>query len=148
MIAVFRSGLLSARLASHPPAVRDFLVALEKWMDRSEVCEELRTSTELVLAEVLNNILEHARPDFAAPIDVTVRAGCDVRCRVIDRGSPMPGLALPPGHGQSVDCPLEELSEGGYGWFLIRSLTRDLSYERRSDRNRLFFTVAATGDVE
>ncbi|WP_432280423.1 ATP-binding protein [Tropicimonas omnivorans] len=128
--------------------MRDFLVALGRRMDRSDVCEGLRTSTELVLAEVLNNIVEHARPDFAAPIDVTVRTGCDVRCRVIDRGTPMPGLAPPPGHRQSVDCPLEELSEGGYGWFLIRSLTRDLSYERRSGRNRLLFTVAATGNAE
>lgn len=52
----------------------------------------------------------------------------------------MPGLCLPPGLQQPVDL-LEDIPEGGYGWFLIRSLTKDLAYHRINGTNHLSFLI-------
>ena len=38
------------------------------------------------------------------------------------------------------DAP-QDLPEGGFGWFLIRSLTRDLTYLREDGYNMLCFCV-------
>jgi len=35
-----------------------------------------------------------------------------------------------------------DLQEGGYGWFLIRSLMTDVTYERRHKTNHLSLTLA------
>ena len=37
----------------------------------------------------------------------------------------------------------EDLPEGGFGWFLIRTLTLDLEYERDGGFNKLRFVVPA-----
>lgn len=97
-------------------------------------------TAQLVLAEVLNNIVEHAYRDLAGDILLTCRLaeGGGLRVRVEDRGSPLPAGAALPG----LPAPLAEgLSEGGYGWFLIRTLTRDLAYQRQDGRNVLTFHV-------
>lgn len=102
---------------------------------------------ELALAEVLNNIVEHAYAGQAAgPVRLLVlRQGGTLDCRVEDRGRPMPGLVLPDGRLPSVDGPIEDLAEGGWGWALIRAVTSDLSYERIGGRNRLCFRVPLSG---
>jgi serine/threonine-protein kinase RsbW len=35
----------------------------------------------------------------------------------------------------------DDLPEGGFGWFLIRELTKDLQYVRHEDQNRLTFSI-------
>lgn len=101
---------------------------------------ETAAAVELVLAEVLNNIVEHA---YAIPCKETPLS---VRCRydseglhftVADRGVAMPDWRIPPGNAQRIDLPLADLPEGGFGWFLIHDIAQDLSYERRNGENRL-----------
>ena len=100
---------------------------------------------ELTLAEVLNNIVEHAYAG-RAPGQVSVSlmlasAGDALLCRVEDDGHPMPGMALPEGQMQPVAERIEDLAEGGWGWALIRTLTDEIVYERQAGRNRLHFRL-------
>ncbi|WP_371055170.1 ATP-binding protein [Rhodosalinus sp. K401] len=98
-----------------------------------------RTATELVLAEVLNNVVEHAHASdapCAIRVEVRVREG-RLDLSVSDDGRPMPGGRLPEGQFPSLAGPKATLPEGGFGWPLIHSLARDVRYRRRYGRNEL-----------
>lgn len=102
---------------------------------------DLRSSAEIVLAEVLNNIVEHAYAKRTGNIRISL--SCDrsgLACCLTDCGAAMPGLALPKGDFQSLG-PTVDLPEGGFGWFLIRSLATELTYHRVGDENRLSFLL-------
>lgn len=100
-------------------------------------------SIELALAEVLNNVVEHAydsRP--SGVIEFRVRNdGNGLECTVFDDGIPMPGGRIPPGLDDWEATGSPAVPEGGFGWFLIRSLSRDLHYERADGRNALHFRL-------
>jgi len=98
---------------------------------------------ETVLAEVLNNVVEHAyRRGGDGPIELRmVRCGNRLQVDVRDYGEPMPGDVLPGGALPESDDPEDGPPEGGFGWFLIRALARDLSYARENGQNRLRFYV-------
>lgn len=131
------------RLASDALAVRDGLRHLLSTRPLSELSSDLRGSTEIVLAEVLNNIVEHAYALSWGPIDVTLDYQYPtLSFEVVDAGLPMPSDRLPSGDPISINVQ-DDLPEGGYGWFLIRSLTRGLVYHRRSNRNTLAFWMDA-----
>jgi serine/threonine-protein kinase RsbW len=114
---------------------------------------ELLSTAELVLAEVLNNVVEHAYADHSdGVIDVELtRLPEELRFCVQDNGSEMPEGVIPAGEAQDLDVALEDLPEGGYGWFLIHELTDGLSYQRENERNELRFRVPirkhAEGDL-
>ncbi len=36
----------------------------------------------------------------------------------------------------------KDLPEGGFGWFLIRNLSQDLTYDRDEDKNILGFCIS------
>ncbi len=135
---------LKIRFSATESAVRPVLrQALRCLADR--LSEEDAGNLELALAEVLNNIVEHAyagRPPGCVHLAVT-RESAAVFCRVEDDGQPMPGLRLPDGAIPPVTDRIEDLAEGGWGWALIRALTFDLAYQRDTDRNSLSFRVPA-----
>ena len=58
----------------------------------------------------------------------------------------MPGGFLPEGRLPQTDLPGTDLPEGGFGWHLIRSMTRDLQYRRRRGTNRLNFLIPLVED--
>ena len=101
---------------------------------------------ELVLAEALNNVVEHACAQcHGAPVRLDIRhAGGHLDCLIRDRGAPMPG-AVPP-KGRRADPPVarDALPEGGFGWMLIRSLTDEISYRRDGSCNRLSLRIPVT----
>ena len=102
--------------------------------------DEGRGTAELVLAEVLNNIVEHAYARHSGEIEVTLsRDSHGIICEVADTGLPMPQGAPP--EGQLPPLTAEDLPEGGFGWHLIRSLARDLEYRREGGRNLLRFRL-------
>lgn len=104
---------------------------------------------ELALAEALNNVVEHAYPDdMQGRIDLHLHlTSVSLKIHISDRGGAMPGLNLPPGEPARVDVPSKDLPEGGFGWFLIRSLASDLTYARDNGQNHLTlrFDLARTG---
>jgi len=99
---------------------------------------------EQVLAEVLNNVVEHAqagRPH--GQIELDTRLGTDgVICAVRDDGTEMPGRELPQGQLHDLTAHIDDLPEGGFGWHMIHTLTEDLSYDRQNGWNRLVFRIS------
>lgn len=98
---------------------------------------------ELVVAEVLNNIVEHAYAgDATGQILASLAFRRDsLRADFTDYGAAMPGLAPPQGAMVDLSGRKEDLPEGGYGWFLIRSLSRDMRYRREDGANCLSLTI-------
>lgn len=121
--------------------VRRTLRALRDWLDERPAAGTDPALAELVLAEVLNNVVEHACAEAPGRIvAVELWSGtAGLHCRVTDDGRPMPGTR-PPAN------PLPEphsLPEGGFGWPLIHQLTEDLHYSRARGVNVLSFRVRA-----
>jgi serine/threonine-protein kinase RsbW len=101
-----------------------------------------RGMAELALAEVLNNVVEHAYRDGVGKIELTLGIGeGDLRVTVVDRGLPLPEGRLP--QGALPEAGADGPAEGGYGWFLIRQLSCDLAYRRIDGRNELRFRLLA-----
>jgi serine/threonine-protein kinase RsbW len=125
-----------------PCAVRQALAALIDGPILGAVPDVERGTAELVLAEVLNNIVEHAYAQGPGDIEVTIRrVQGDLDCRIVDKGLPMPDDDPPQGRLPLQDE--EDLPEGGFGWFLIRTLSRDLRYARVGGSNELTFRLDA-----
>ncbi|MDW4550138.1 ATP-binding protein [Defluviimonas sp. D31] len=102
---------------------------------------------ELALAEVLNNIVEHAYDGHpSGPVELCLRREAAwICCRIVDSGHAMPAHELPEGRMQPVPAQLDELPEGGWGWSLICTLATDLAYRREDGRNFLTFRLPLTG---
>lgn len=102
-----------------------------------------RATVEIVLAEALNNIAEHAYADAPGQVGITLTIGrAGLECDLVDQGLPMPDARLPAGLLPRFDPgELALLPEGGFGWHLIRRLTRDLAYRRSAAGNHLHFVI-------
>jgi serine/threonine-protein kinase RsbW len=125
---------------SDPAAVRTALARLLSAAPLHALTEDDRGTVELVLAEVLNNVVEHAYAGASGPVEVGLCATPHgLACRIVDQGLAMPGGALP--EGRLPAAAPSELPEGGFGWHLIRSLTADLTYARCAGQNRLSFLI-------
>ncbi|WP_347311571.1 ATP-binding protein [Defluviimonas sp. SAOS-178_SWC] len=137
--------LFRAAFIAEPIAVRDALRGAVARFARRITTEDAG-ALELALAEVLNNVAEHAYAEMQpGPVALYLRrAGGDLHCVIEDRGRPMPGLALPERQLRTVATTIDDLAEGGWGWALIRDLTADLAYSRKDGRNRLTFRIPLT----
>ncbi|MBE3640349.1 ATP-binding protein [Mangrovicoccus algicola] len=129
--------VLRLTLPAEPDAVRDALLRLARDLPAMGVRAESLGTVELVLAELLNNIVEHAysagpRGEIELELE---RRRSRLICTIVDRGRPMPGGALPPRRDLPVFADRRDLPEGGFGWFLIHELVEDLSYSRRNGMN-------------
>lgn len=123
--------------------VRSALVGLRRYLESAGIPTDQVDRAELVVAEALNNIVEHAYgPTGAGPVTVLcqpVSDGLDLSLR--DRGAGMPGDRLPEGRPALCQGPRKDLAEGGFGWFIIRDLARDIRYRRRDGENELSFRL-------
>jgi serine/threonine-protein kinase RsbW len=124
-----------------------------------------RIDAEIVLAEVLNNIAEHAYHGAGGWVRLALvtRPGGTLVCIVVDAGRPMPDHARDDsgcGHTQAwpmavpdgaPDCTSPAraqaegaaLSEGGFGLALIAALAPDGRYVRRGGANWLRLMLRA-----
>lgn len=126
-------------IAATAESVREALIRIAASGPMAALDQDHRAAAEIVLAEALNNIVEHAY--FTGPGDISIRlAGTSggISCQIADHGREMPGRQLPRG-----TLPPDNLAEGGFGWYLIRSLTQGLDYRRRDGRNLLHFVLPA-----
>lgn len=134
---------LRYELQSTPEAVRDTLIAIKSSLLQGNETEMVGDMWELVVAEVLNNIVEHAyseRKDGAIEVELQF-ANSHMSARFVDYGDPMPDGALPANRPADIDVPTQDLPEGGFGWHLIHTLSDSLNYERRNRQNCLFLEM-------
>ncbi|MEP5155456.1 ATP-binding protein [Planktotalea sp.] len=104
-------------------------------------------SVEIVLAEVANNIVEHA---YANTGNGTISLKCQLEAQlilfeVIDHGATLPNASLPPKQVHDLESDINDLPEGGFGWGIIRDMTHSLAYRRYKGRNILKFSIVCEG---
>ena len=132
-------GIFALDLRSAPEEVRAALGLASGWLLARDLPPQVRGTVELVLAEVLNNVAEHAYGGACrGAIHLELRASegrIDLAIR--DEGRAMPGGHPPPGEQVDLDVPLADLPEGGFGWFLIRHLAERVRYRREAGANLL-----------
>lgn len=112
--------------------VRTVLIEIMNNLDGS-MAEEKFFTTELALAEMLNNVVEHAYQETDGNhilIDVSCSDGCAF-FKIVDNGQPNPSLEDL--NAQEIE-PLC-LAEGGYGNNLIKTLASKIEYRRANDQN-------------
>ena len=138
-----RPADLHLTFPASPSDVRENLARMLAAMPLAGLSDSGRGIAEIVLAEVLNNIAEHAYADKAGPVTVTLRDTAQgIGCLVVDQGTPLPGGLLPDGTlPPQTGLALADLPEGGFGWHLIRRLTLGLAYTRTAGANRLGFLL-------
>ena len=97
-------------------------------------------TVELVLAEVLNNVVEHALATSPDSTRIEVRGhhnGFGLHLLIIDQGAPMPLGTAPVGLAPDLAVTRADLPEGGFGWFMIHALAHDVHYARVDNANHL-----------
>ena len=123
--------------------VRDLLYQGRERLSAAGVPEAWLGTVELVWAEALNNIAEHAYAGTEAGqmhMEVKLDGVC-VSAILRDDGTPLPGFALPPGRLPDSSGDVETLPEGGFGWFLIRDLCDRVAYWRKNGENHLLLIL-------
>lgn len=111
------------------------LASLAEWSIPAAAAGDIH----IVLAETLNNVSEHAY-DFRDGGRFSLELSLDshrLTCVIRDHGPPFPEGTPPDGDAVALDGPPESLPEGGFGWFMIRELTEDLTYEHAGGCNTL-----------
>lgn len=123
--------------------VRDALKGLSQELALAKVTQEGCGNAEIVLAELLNNVVEHAylgcatgKIDLEFEVDRTW-----LKASVVDLGKPMPGSRMPQKKAANIDVDRQDLPEGGFGWFLIHELVESMSYIRDGNANVVRFSM-------
>jgi len=133
------AGRFEIEATASDTAVRSALSDIRAWLWSRDLPDSVCGDVEIAMAEVLNNVVEHACADHPGARFTVTLSVSDTSLDVVvtDPGKPLPGLSLPPGEAPDQNRPRAHLPEGGFGWFLIRRLTTSLSYERTAKGNRL-----------
>lgn len=129
----------SVSFTSDELAVRDALGKVKQHLTRVDLSADNIATFELVAAEVLNNIVEHAyadRPDGVVSLSCAQMPD-GLHLKFEDEGLAMPDGAAPSSTTPNPDVAFYDLPEGGFGWFMIHELTKDLAYKRENHRNIL-----------
>ncbi|WP_168797739.1 ATP-binding protein [Aliishimia ponticola] len=137
--------IVKMKFRSGPLAVRAALAHIVSELQPMNWSKEDLGTVEIVLAEALNNIVEHAYTgeDVAGPIAIDCRAQTSaLHVRIIDDGHPMPDEQPPELTEANLDMDLLDLPEGGFGWYLIRKLANDVEYRRENNQNVLDLHLA------
>ena len=135
-------------IAGRSFTVREALTRVFAGLDPLNLHQEDAATIELVLAEVLNNIVEHAYS--ASPSKTKVQIQCKLEAdelsfTIHDWGLAMPDGQTPVGALPDHETDIDDLPEGGFGWHIIKRLTRDLSYIRDGNKNCLNLRIAING---
>lgn len=143
-----QAGLLqpfNLQVTSGPLAVRKALEGVFDRLTPLALDVEEASTVELVLAEALNNIVEHAYPasDASGLIQLQMDHRKDgLHVQLSDWGRAMPDAKIPKGQLEPCRDNVMDLPEGGFGWFLIKDLSRDVEYLRIDGKNQLKLRIA------
>lgn len=124
-------------------AVRDALGNMNQHLLGLDLGHDDRALIELITAEVLNNIVEHA---YADRTDGRITLWCcqkskSLHLKFVDEGVAMPGNSIPGSKEANTAVDIYDLPEGGFGWSMIRELTKELAYRRDGQRNILTLRI-------
>jgi serine/threonine-protein kinase RsbW len=141
------ASLMHINFKSDPLHVRDALKTILLNLKNSGAKANDIATAEIVLAEVLNNIVEHAYEERGdGDIDLRLfETAFGLTCMFSDRGVAMPDAQPPVGKMNNLDCAVDDLPEGGFGWAMLHALTDDLSYTRQNGANLLSFSLPFVG---
>lgn len=136
---------LTLTFRSDPIQIRNALAQLSQFLAPLSMPVEHLNMIELATAEVLNNVFEHGyRSDRDRPIFLSGTLDADgnedptlVVC-VRDRGMPSPNILFDA--DQIIVPPPAELPEGGFGCFLILTLSAKVEQRRIGIWNELRVT--------
>lgn len=129
--------------------VRDVLGRVVRCLDILALDPDEKGSVELVLAEALNNVVEHAYGGAAeGRVHLALHHAADgLHVLIRDSGSPMPEERLPLSDHATPDAAGPDAPEGGFGWFMIRHIARDIAYRREDGENLLTFRIPVGLDL-
>ena len=130
--------ILRRCMANCQDLVPKLLDEIQQWMHDVVVPENHIADVQIVLAEALNNVIEHGfEHENTGELKIKMEVS---EPRVVVHVSDN-GLAFtPPGNSQTplaMDDNLDALPEGGFGWFLIKEVTTSFEFHRHADRNQL-----------
>lgn len=140
---------LKIAILSVQDEVTSVITQICTWLLDHGVPTEIAQELELVLAEALNNVVEHAylyRED--GEIEIAIKLTPEMMtAKIIDSGQKFDGP--PPLREVDVESmSLEELPEGGFGWNLIRTLTDNVEFQRLDERNQLTLSRKLGSNLE
>ncbi|WP_259939052.1 ATP-binding protein [Sulfitobacter sp. M368] len=138
-------------LDSQQSDVRGALSALLAGLGPLALDVEEAGTVELVMAEALNNIVEHAYSDRKRKEAIHIRCKQlrdGLHLRIVDRGMAMPDGKTPIGMAQDINVDTPDMPEGGFGWFLIQDLAKDIRYRRVGHTNQLDLRLAVALHAE
>jgi len=139
----YRPDAIALRFAATSSDVRSSMILVRNLLGVMDLADDDIGKVELVLAEALNNVVEHAcvdRADHLVFLELSQDAG-RLECRICDPGRPMPYTLLPEGKAPDPDVALDDLPEGGFGWMLIHELSEEVKYQRIGDENHLILSI-------
>jgi serine/threonine-protein kinase RsbW len=125
-------------------AVRGALAQTMTCISPLALSEDEEGTVELVLAEALNNVVEHAlaRTQGQTTVEIRGNHGADgLRLSIIDQGEPMPEGQTPSAPTPNLDVAIVDMPEGGFGWFMIHTLAQDVRYIRVGNHNHLTLLI-------
>ena len=133
---------LSKKFLSAQQLVSDNVADAIAWVRKHGIHDDVAGSIEIVLAEALNNIVEHAYLYRAGEqIEMDLILGADaLEITLTDQGEKFPGI--PQKREMKGDAiRFEDLPEGGFGWFLNHSLTQSIRYAFVDGKNVVRFEM-------
>lgn len=139
-------GHLSLQVGPSFSDVRRGLASLRPWFAALELEEAEAMACEQVLAEALNNVVEHGGLSGSQKISLKLSmAGGRLMCRIGDPGRGYPDGILPEGKLPAIPAQVADMPEGGFGWMLIRQFAEDVSYRRMAGGNLLLLSIPVGG---
>jgi serine/threonine-protein kinase RsbW len=138
-------------LAGAEGAVRDSLAEVMVCLEPLGLSTDDAGTVELVLAEALNNVVEHALANTSEHTTIEIRgshnATTGLHLTVVDEGAPMPTGKAPVPRAPEINVEFDNIPEGGFGWFMIHTLATDVQYARVDDSNHLSLHLAVGCDA-
>ena len=139
------------RLAFGGPARPEVLDALSDLLDRvwglcPAVAAVDRMSTELAVAEIATNMVEHCMGELGmvgpgAPVGITADVAVHADRIEVDLVDPGPAAVVDLAAARLPDDPY---AERGRGLALVRAVVGEVGYVRDGDRNRWWFMLRRT----
>ncbi len=131
------------RISSTALDVRGALQQLESTLLECSAPDDLCERIEQVMAEVLNNVVEHAysnHSDGEITILFCYRNNL-FRTVILDNGQPMPNETIPSAQFPDLTGPKSALPEGGFGWLMIHSIASVIKYTKTQTGNRTYLEI-------